>query len=989
MYLQLNKILAILIAVLGFGTANAQNGAITGFCTSGSTQAVVSGLKSTNTLQGIIPKCTVSVYFTGTTTLAPIYSSIGGTTLANPFTANQLSGQWLFYALASANYDIVLSGGTPPNVYATPLTLTGVGAGGGGGGESGVTQIIAGTNVSLSPSGGTGAVTISAAGSSGIGPLVQADAFGDSITYAFESTGANLSGWVKWLTDAIYVPTPNVLNTGVPGNTCNTNDALVMTTPFSYAVSQLLSELIGTNNVAGGDVSTLKNQYGSCLSAHILHWLVPPSQQFNFSSSAFTVTSGTAANGGYVGKVFTTPGTGTFSVTGNNLHVVTHAQNSSTAAGTVTCAGNSALTLNFLSYAGAGGGGLQDNYILLTGSSPHTCAVSITSAGSGTTAQAGLEFYAGLNGASITAAPLLLEGQIPDENPINSVTAAYRTVQAAAVTALQSQGLSTLNYVITAGAVPPSEYNDNLHFTNLGYHDFAIPWIAAVNTAETTSFTIAPFTKGGNTGASPITDQCSGLAKDTFCIGYGAGLAQITGAFSNSIAGIFAAHNLTTSNNVSVYGWSSLSGCTTGCSGSTAMGAFVLSASNGGLNSGLGYGSLAHLTTGHDMLGLGVFGCINATTSFLGICGGNNSGLSDGLTSVDVTTDSNFTLMGHSSGKSTASILSGDWGAYGGSVGCTSLVAVDFAYEIGCGINQVAHSLAYRGKSFVKDDGSLIGTTVVSNQGGQITSITPQTLVGSGYTVSDVLPVVQAGSSGTGTLTVTSIGTFPQFVSTAQGSNYQGATQASYTTACVSGACTGSGFTFTLAAWNMGAVGTCAPSFNALAYNILSFGTGYIADGSIYQAVASSATPSATGSGCLISVTGQRTGVPTAYTISNAGQVYNLGKNVNLSGGTGTGAQANIIGVLPSAGSFCFGATSGVCATDIGDGKGPRVNAPFTATSLGTSVYTVATLPSASSLPAGKQVVVSDATTFTPGTCTGGGSDYMIAVTNGTTWSCH
>ena len=52
-------------------------------------------------------------------------------------------------------------------------------------------------------------------------------------------------------------------------------------------------------------------------------------------------------------------------------------------------------------------------------------------------------------------------------------------------------------------------------------------------------------------------------------------------------------------------------------------------------------------------------------------------------------------------------------------------------------------------------------------------------------------------------------------------------------------------------------------------------------------------------------------------------------------------------------------------------------------------VYTVSTLPSASSVLAGTQLEVSDATTFTPGTCTGGGSDYMIAVSNGSSWSCH
>ena len=50
--------------------------------------------------------------------------------------------------------------------------------------------------------------------------------------------------------------------------------------------------------------------------------------------------------------------------------------------------------------------------------------------------------------------------------------------------------------------------------------------------------------------------------------------------------------------------------------------------------------------------------------------------------------------------------------------------------------------------------------------------------------------------------------------------------------------------------------------------------------------------------------------------------------------------------------------------------------------------FTVSTLPSAATY-SGVAFLVTDATTFTPGTCTGGGSDTMIAVSNGTTWSCH
>jgi hypothetical protein len=61
----------------------------------------------------------------------------------------------------------------------------------------------------------------------------------------------------------------------------------------------------------------------------------------------------------------------------------------------------------------------------------------------------------------------------------------------------------------------------------------------------------------------------------------------------------------------------------------------------------------------------------------------------------------------------------------------------------------------------------------------------------------------------------------------------------------------------------------------------------------------------------------------------------------------------------------------------------------FSASYMAVSIFTVSTLPAASNYVAGQWVEVSDATSFTPGTCTGGGSDYMIAISNGSTWSCH
>lgn len=57
---------------------------------------------------------------------------------------------------------------------------------------------------------------------------------------------------------------------------------------------------------------------------------------------------------------------------------------------------------------------------------------------------------------------------------------------------------------------------------------------------------------------------------------------------------------------------------------------------------------------------------------------------------------------------------------------------------------------------------------------------------------------------------------------------------------------------------------------------------------------------------------------------------------------------------------------------------------------LAVKAYAFSTLPSASTMGAGAMVVVTDCTTYTVGaTCTGGGSDVMMAVSNGTSWSFH
>lgn len=220
-------LLALLLGLLP--AAKAQVGAVTGFCDQGGVSALVQGLSSTNRLQGIIPSCTVTAYLTGTQTLATIYSSASQVPLTNPFTATALNsvapGQWTFYAATTACYDIVLSGGIQPNVYRQPVTIISqCGAGGGGGGPSlllahngtplgnqtylnfndvgpppptnntnctwqsdgagdlscyiptqtsSVSQLLAGTCISLSPSDGLGTVTITntCSPSAGITPV--------------------------------------------------------------------------------------------------------------------------------------------------------------------------------------------------------------------------------------------------------------------------------------------------------------------------------------------------------------------------------------------------------------------------------------------------------------------------------------------------------------------------------------------------------------------------------------------------------------------------------------------------------------------------------------------------------------------------------------------------------------------------------------------------------------------------------------------------
>ena len=123
-------------------------------CTLPGTQALVSGMKSTNYQMGVIRSCTVTVYLTGTTTLAT-------SSPQSPFTANTNGSIPPIYVAVNRGYDVVLSGGISPNTYPSPVTLTGLypGSSFSGGFPAGCSFA---TSLGI-PCGGTGASTAAGA----------------------------------------------------------------------------------------------------------------------------------------------------------------------------------------------------------------------------------------------------------------------------------------------------------------------------------------------------------------------------------------------------------------------------------------------------------------------------------------------------------------------------------------------------------------------------------------------------------------------------------------------------------------------------------------------------------------------------------------------------------------------------------------------------------------------------------------------------------
>lgn len=182
--------------------------AISGRCEQGATQASTSGMKSTNYQLGLIPNCLVTVYYTGSTSKATIFSDNNQTPLNNPFTGTP-QGRWQFYVPTGQAYDVALSGGTPPNVYPTPVTLVGLYP----------SQNF--ESIAVPPAGNVGEVQINSNGRFGAAGGVLYDNNGGLNLTGGISAGGPITGSGSGLTN---VPATGVAWPAACGTTLNTYD---------------------------------------------------------------------------------------------------------------------------------------------------------------------------------------------------------------------------------------------------------------------------------------------------------------------------------------------------------------------------------------------------------------------------------------------------------------------------------------------------------------------------------------------------------------------------------------------------------------------------------------------------------------------------------------------------------------------------------------------------------------------------------------------
>lgn len=137
--MKLIKLVAIFMVLYPASLFSQNVAALNGQCAKGGQTPVTQGLAASGVIPitsaaavpagtgviGSYPGCTVTVYLTGTTNLATIYSTASQGTLTNPFTGNT-DGSWLLFASCASSYDVTMSGaGMPQAVTLTDLNPCG------------------------------------------------------------------------------------------------------------------------------------------------------------------------------------------------------------------------------------------------------------------------------------------------------------------------------------------------------------------------------------------------------------------------------------------------------------------------------------------------------------------------------------------------------------------------------------------------------------------------------------------------------------------------------------------------------------------------------------------------------------------------------------------------------------------------------------------------------------------------------------------------
>lgn len=104
----MRKILSAIVLVLFLQVIISAKAVVTGIAQQGG-KIVKTSPSSIYKLMETFPGCTVTVYLSGTVTLAPIFSTNQGTIKANPFTANSIDASYIFF-VNEGKYDIKFSG---------------------------------------------------------------------------------------------------------------------------------------------------------------------------------------------------------------------------------------------------------------------------------------------------------------------------------------------------------------------------------------------------------------------------------------------------------------------------------------------------------------------------------------------------------------------------------------------------------------------------------------------------------------------------------------------------------------------------------------------------------------------------------------------------------------------------------------------------------------------------------------------------------------